>query len=113
MRKKYPNAKHGEWQRANAERTREYCRKWREANPEKVRLQSATKRARRLRATLQLTNEQEIALNNFYLECPKDMEVDHIVPLAGKTVCGLHVPWNLQYLTPFENNNKGNSFENW
>jgi hypothetical protein len=52
------------------------------------------------------------AIIAIYASCPKGKEVDHIIPLKGlidgRPVSGLHVPWNLQYLTPTQNRKKKN-----
>ena len=48
-------------------------------------------------------------INEVYANCPDDMTVDHIIPITSPIVCGLHVSWNMQYLTRSANSKKGNS----
>ena len=51
------------------------------------------------------------AIKDIYMNVPKGYEVDHIVPLQGKLVSGLHIAENLQYLTKQDNWNKKNKFD--
>jgi hypothetical protein len=48
------------------------------------------------------------AIKKIYKLVPDGYEVDHIIPLCGKNVSGLHVETNLQYLSKSENRKKGN-----
>jgi len=74
---------------------------------------TATRRATLLRAMPQWVNSTE--LRRFYKQAIRLTKetgvrhaVDHIVPLRGRKVCGLHVPWNLQVITAVENSRKRN-----
>lgn len=50
-------------------------------------------------------------IRQFYMDCPPDCHVDHIIPLCGTLVSGLHVLENLQYLPAQENLKKGNKYD--
>lgn len=69
----------------------------------------AKRRCQKLCATAGFSNLGKI--REIYDNCPDGYEVDHIIPLQSKDVCGLHVEWNLQYLTESENASKSNKFD--
>ena len=87
---------------------------WAKANPGNCAARCAKRRAAKLQATPPWLTEQHFAdIGKFYAEAAKlqatdgiKRHVDHIYPLQGKTVCGLHVPWNLQILTAVDNRRK-------
>lgn len=75
-------------------------------NARKCKSTTAAYRARKLRAIPVWANLEQI--KDFYDNCPIGYHVDHIYPLAGKDVCGLHTIDNLQYLPAKTNLQKGN-----
>ena len=90
--------------------------KWRKDNPDKHCATQARRRAKKLQRMLKWGKEHlKPEIDNWYRRArlatifmEELYEVDHIEPLQGKNVSGLHVPWNLTLLTKPENTSKGN-----
>jgi endogenous inhibitor of DNA gyrase (YacG/DUF329 family) len=76
----------------------------------------AKRRAAKLNATPKwLIEEQLQQIKRYYVVAKwvesilnEPIDVDHICPLQGENVSGLHVPWNLQLLTSAANTIKAN-----
>ena len=89
---------------------------WRSDNKHKQAAYSARKRSEMLLRTPKWldANAQE-KIEEYYftahmlgMHTGEHYHVDHIVPLRGKLVSGLHVPWNLRIVTAQENVRKKN-----
>ena len=95
---------------------RRYKQNHKLANPDIYREMVSLRRRRFRQATPKwLTAEQKMEIRLKYrlaIELSRRTgvrhAVDHVVPLQGETVCGLHVPWNLEVLTQDENLKKSN-----
>ena len=85
------------------------CLQQQKDNPGKACAKVAKRRSKKLQATPEWSDLS--AIQAFYEACPEGRHVDHIVPLQGRRVSGLHVLNNLQYLTATENCSKGNKHE--
>lgn len=89
---------------------------WKQKNNDKVQMADKKRKlSKTQRMPVWLTPTQLLEIKQFYLattilkrEYHIETQVDHVVPLQGRAISGLHVPWNLQILTRSENASKQN-----
>lgn len=104
----------------NKDRLLKLNKSWKIKHRSKATAIEAKRRATKIQATPNwLTKEEILEIEELYeiaqafkLYTGQEYHIDHIVPLQGENVCGLHVPWNLQIITAEENLSKSNRFEN-
>ena len=102
----------GEYRDSVKESRKIYFKEYYRDNPHIRRQIKARYRARKVNATPNWLDEKHFnEMKEIYKNCPDGFHVDHIIPLQGEDVCGLHVPWNLQHLTAEENLRKGNRYD--
>jgi hypothetical protein len=97
---------------------KERAKEWRKNNMGYVISKNAERHAAKLYRTPKwLTKEQKQEIQEFYKMAkelqkifPWEQHVDHIIPLQGKLVSGLHVPNNLQILSVHLNCSKKNKY---
>ena len=99
-----------------AQEVRQYKDRHKEKNPEYYKALTSVRKRRHRNATPPwITKEEKLQIRQMYLQAQKLTKmtgeryvVDHIIPLLNDSVCGLHVPWNLQIMTQEENLKKSN-----
>jgi hypothetical protein len=103
------------WMQENRERAVEYSRNYQVNNPGKIAATVAARKAEKLKRTPLWVDEE--AIEKIYVEARKRSretgvphEVDHVIPLQGDLVSGLHVQGNLQIITAKLNQHKHNFF---
>lgn len=97
----------------------DYYKQFRRNNPEKVNSKESKRKAAKLqRIPCWLTADDFWMIEQAYEICALrtkvtgiEWHVDHIIPLQGKKVSGLHTPYNLQVIPASINTSKGNKFE--
>jgi len=94
-------------------RDKENTKDWRLKNPGKANAITAKRRTSKLQAIPKWANLEQIKKiyeesNKISLETGIKHHVDHIIPLQGKNVCGLHVENNLRIISALENSRKSN-----
>lgn len=112
-------AKDRRWYGANAEKKRAYTKQWVHDNYAHVLAKNSARRALQInRQPRWLTKADKESIKQTYAQAVKISKetgvphhVDHIVPLCGELVSGLHVPLNLRVITAFKNRSKKNSFQ--
>jgi 5-methylcytosine-specific restriction endonuclease McrA len=84
----------------------ERAKLWAKQNPAVANAKTARRRAGRTQRTPVWANHDVIKLHYIYAKA-LNLTVDHVIPLHGELVSGLHVENNLQLLTRTENSSKG------
>lgn len=104
------NLSRNKWIEKYPDRRKKASSEYMKRNREYYNQYSSMYRYNRGRATPPWSDLETILY--FYNEAEyQQMEVDHIIPLKHKKVCGLHVPSNLQLLTRSDNAKKSNKFK--
>ena len=111
IRAKEIKDKQREWEKNNPDKNNARWRKWYSQNRKKRYIQTQFEKAEKLKRIPIWADREKIA--EIYKNCPEGYHVDHIIPLKGKNVSGLHISENLQYLPAKENLSKSNRYEFW